>query len=131
MHFDLKDFYWFVGGDGTRAYSSKVRGFVAVDDPALLAWTADGSKPTRIDSIDDLIAVLREQNIPPYHHVRKSTIIGRLTDGQLAQAIAMLTVRQQERWRAPDQPAVNADDPETNAILTAVGADPAVVLAPE
>lgn len=81
--------------------------------------------------MDELVAVLREANVPPYHRVRKSTIIARLTDPQLAAALNLLNVRQRERWRASDRPAVNADDPETLQVLAAIGADPAVVMAPE
>jgi hypothetical protein len=62
--------------------------------------------------------------------VRKSVIIGRLTDDQLEAALRLMTVRQKERWRAPDKPSVYADDEETLAVLQAIGADPEVVLAP-
>ncbi|MBX9820847.1 MAG: hypothetical protein K2Y19_09345 [Afipia birgiae] len=82
-------------------------------------WIADGGVP--------------DPYVPPLvkHQIRKSTIIARLTDEQLAAAIGGMTVRQQERWRAPDQPLLNTDDPEAIAIIEAVGADPAVILAPE
>lgn len=63
--------------------------------------------------------------------IRKSTIIARLTDDQLAAAIGGMTLRQQERWRAPDQPLLNAGDPEAISIIEAAGADPAVILAPD
>jgi hypothetical protein len=99
------------------------------DDLSGLAW----SDPVQVRPSDAeiLAEVARLASLPPRYKVRKSTIISRLTDAQLSQAISMLTVRQQERWRAPDQPAVNADDAETIAIVKAVGADPAVVMAPE
>jgi hypothetical protein len=42
-----------------------------------------------------------------------------------------MTTRQKERWRAPDRPAIYADDPEANALLDAIGADGNVILAPE
>lgn len=64
----------------------------------------------------------------PRRRVRKSTIIARLTDEQLVAALEILTPRQMERWRAPDQPTVYYDDPETVAVLTAIGADPAEVM---
>ena len=65
---------------------------------------------------------------PERRLVPKSLIIARLTDAQLDAALALMTTRQKERWRAPDHPAVYADDPEAVALLTAVGADPALVL---
>ncbi|CEG08710.1 hypothetical protein BN961_02128 [Afipia felis] len=82
-----------------------------------------------------MIAVLREANIPPYHRVAKSTIIYRLTDAQLAAATEAFNkpenLRLRERWYAPDQPEINANDPESVQFIQAIGADPAVVLAPE
>ncbi|MDN4982251.1 hypothetical protein QY049_03295 [Bradyrhizobium sp. WYCCWR 13022] len=132
MNFDWNDHYWSIGGDHAQVYSSKRAIYVAVDDAGFVAWSAvDGNSVSQLATQADLVEFLRGANVPPYHRIRKSTLISRLTDAQLTQAISMLTVRQQERWRAPDQPAVNADDPETLAVVQAVGADPAVVMAPE
>lgn len=66
--------------------------------------------------------------------VPKSLIIKRLHEaGKLAAASAALNANLylRERWYAPDRPAVYADDPEALALLAAIGADPAVILAPE
>ena len=62
--------------------------------------------------------------------VLKSVIIARLTDQQLEAALAAMTTRQKERWRAPAHPSIYADDPEAVELVRAVGADPAAVLAP-
>lgn len=78
-----------------------------------------------------MIAVLRAANVPPYHRVAKSTILSRLGKEDSERAFALTTIDQQLRWNAPDKPSVNADDPETIAIIAAVGADASVVLAPE
>ena len=43
-------------------------------------------------------------------------------------ALAQISVADQERWNA--KPAVYADDPRALALLRAIGADPAVILAP-
>jgi hypothetical protein len=69
--------------------------------------------------------------VPPVlpAQIEKATILSRLTDEQLEQAISLMTVRQQERWRMPGYPMINVDDPELLAMLQAVGADPEVVLA--
>ncbi len=125
--YDAADWYWIIGGDESQLYASARAVLVKPDDAVYAAW---GGVPSRIASMGELIDVLRERGVPPYHRVAKSTIISRLTDDQLTKAISIMTVRQQERWRAPDQPAVNADDPETLAIVQAIGADPAVILAP-
>ena len=66
----------------------------------------------------------------PRRLVAKSLIVSRLTDPQLDRALAAMTTRQRERWRSPDHPEVNADDPDVLAILRAIGADLAIVLAP-
>lgn len=65
---------------------------------------------------------------PPRRMVPKWLIVARLTDQQLEQAIGLMTVRQQERWRAAAFPDIYADDPEMVAILTYVGADAEHVL---
>lgn len=134
MLFNPFAWYWIVGADKAQVYSSARAAMVPIGDKGYQQWSA--AMPgqvlgTPIASMDDLIDVLREANVPPYHRVRKSTIISRVTDEQLSNAIAMMTPRQQERWRASDQPAINADDPETIAVLKAVGADPAIVMAPD
>ena len=40
-----------------------------------------------------------------------------------------MTTRQKEQWYASDKPVIYADDAATVALLTAIGADPNVVLA--
>lgn len=66
---------------------------------------------------------------PVRRTIEKSTIIDRLTDAQLDQALSIMTTRQKERWRMPGHPVVYVDDPEVLGLLQAIGADPAVVLA--
>lgn len=126
-----ENWYWLVGDDESQVYSSAAGKFVEPTEGTYTRWKEDGGIPTRIDTFDNLIVVLRAANVPPYHRVRKSTIIFRLTDPQLEQALSVMTVRQRERWYAPDQGYINADDPESIAVVTAIGADPSVVLAPE
>ena len=122
------NWFWIVNGDEQRAFSSEAGAYIGVSE-------ADPTRTTRIDSEENMIAVLRAANVPPYHRVAKSTIIFRLTDTQLAAAVEAFNqpenLRLRERWYAPDQPAINADDPEFVAFVLAIGADPAAVLAPE
>ncbi|MCB2019808.1 MAG: hypothetical protein KDG44_03315 [Burkholderiaceae bacterium] len=80
-------------------------------------------------TVSDLLAEVPPEPAPPRARVPKSVVLSRLTDAQLEAALALMTPRQMERWRAPDQPTVYTDDPDTVAIVTAVGADPQVVLA--
>lgn len=66
----------------------------------------------------------------PRREVPKWLIVSRLTDQQLEDAFALMSLRQVERWRAAAFPNIHADDPEMLAILSAVGADAETVLAP-
>ena len=91
-----------------------------------LVWQEVPEDTTTRDTFVDG-AVVKE--VPP-EPVLKSLIISRLTDWQLDDAVGARSTRQQERWRAPDQPSVYFDDAETIAVLTAIGADPDEVLAP-
>ena len=90
------------------------------------------------DSYDSTIGFSRALPPPsppePPRTVRKSLIVQRLHDaGKLAAASAVLNsdIYARERWYAPDQPSVRADNPEVLALLAAVGADPVTILAAE
>lgn len=130
--FNPRDWYWYVAGDRDQVFSSARNGFVPLDDPAFLTWSdVAGRIVSTTPSMDDLVAVLRASEVPPYRKIRKSTIISRLTDAQLDAAMELMSRRQKEKWRAPDWPAINVDDPELLAVLAAIGADAETVLAPE
>lgn len=133
MIYNPSIWYWTVGDQSpaTQVYCGATGTYVPLSDPTYIAWVAAGGAASPVDTMANLVMVLRDANIPPYHKVRKSTVIARLTDAQLSAALGMLTQRQMERWRAPDQPAVNADDPDTLAVLKAIGASAAVILAVE
>lgn len=62
-----KDWYWFVGGDKTRVYSSNRGDFFAVADPAYSAWVSIGGVTSRIASAAELGEVLAPYNIRPTH----------------------------------------------------------------
>lgn len=132
--YDPSDWYLSILENGT-IYSSKRGVSIATDDLEYVDFLQSGNTATVCDTVDDLIEVQRRNNSPPYHRVAKSTIIYRLTDEQLAAATAAFNepanLRLRERWYAPDQPAINANDPESIAFVQAIGADPAVILAPE
>lgn len=105
------------------------------------------SKPARFDLPNDIVIMGAEPGWenseyrlvekaweepdpePERRRVDKATIVERLTDAQLEQAITLMTTRQKERWRMPGHPSVYADDPEVIGLVQAIGADPAAVLA--
>jgi len=54
MTYEPKNWYWYVGGDETRAYSSAVGNYVLANDASFQAWLALGNTPTSIASAFDL-----------------------------------------------------------------------------
>ena len=65
--------------------------------------------------------------------VPKSVIVSRLiAAGKIGAAKAALDASPAAfaRWFASDRPAINHDDPDALALLTAIGADPETILAP-
>jgi hypothetical protein len=111
------------GTNGDNCY------LVQMPDGALVRCYIDPEK-----GIEAHIADLLDPQEPPARRlVTKSLIISRLHEaGLLAAAKAALEadLYARERWYAPDRPAVYADDAETLALLSHIGADAAVILAP-
>jgi hypothetical protein len=65
--------------------------------------------------------------------VLKSTVQQRIIDaGKMADAYAALTANPVyfARWFAPDHPVVYCDDPDAVGLVTALGLDPEIILAP-
>lgn len=56
--FNPKNWYWIVGGDATKAYSSAIGDYVPAADSTFVAWKADGTLPTSIDTEANLGGVL-------------------------------------------------------------------------
>ena|SRR5580765_7767177 len=58
--YNPNDWYWIVGGNASQVYSSKaaIRNYVPVADTVYLAWIADGTLPTQIDTEANLGTVL-------------------------------------------------------------------------
>jgi hypothetical protein len=48
--FDPYNWYWVVASEATVIYSSAVNDYVPVADSAYVAWLADGTLPTKIDT---------------------------------------------------------------------------------
>lgn len=60
MNFEIANWFWRVGNDRSRVWSSARSAWVDVADQFFTDWAADGSAPTPIASIDDLAAVFNE-----------------------------------------------------------------------
>ena len=63
--YDPFNWYWYVGGDETKAFSSVSGDYVPANDATLVAWMADGTVPSRILNEDELGEVLAPYNIRP------------------------------------------------------------------
>jgi hypothetical protein len=64
--FNRHDWYWIVGADATRVYSSKACDYVAASDPTFVSWAADGTPPGKTDSEAQLGASLAtDQTLRP------------------------------------------------------------------
>lgn len=59
------DWYWFVGGDESRVFSSAAGRFVLPGNAAFKAFLDAGKTPTRIVSLDELADVLAGANVRP------------------------------------------------------------------
>jgi hypothetical protein len=88
------------------------------------------SEAAAFDGEQVIVTRVYESLPEPVRQIEKATVMARLTDEQLEQAISLMSVRQQERWRMPGYPNVNVDDPDLLAVLAAIGADAEEVLAP-
>jgi hypothetical protein len=60
--FDVRDWYWYVAFDQTRAYSSKVKDYVPNNDPTFRGWRLAGNTPTSIATEHELGEVLANYN---------------------------------------------------------------------
>jgi hypothetical protein len=83
------------------------------------------------------MSIITVRPAPPQEPVRatvlKSTVQSRIIDaGKMGEAYAALTANAVyfARWFAPDRPVVYCDDPDAVLLVTAIGLDPAVILAP-
>lgn len=81
-NFDPKNWYWYVSGDQTKAYSSASGDYVQAANPTFVAWLSDGTIPTAIDTESNLGAVLA----PYYPDVTRPAQAGILAGYQSEQA---------------------------------------------
>lgn len=65
MEYDPKNWFWKVGGDETKVFSSAVGDYVQLNAPAYLAWLALGNSPRAIDTEESLGEVLAPLAIRP------------------------------------------------------------------
>ena len=59
--YNPRDWYWILGGDESRVWSSRRKAYVPDDDEDYATFLAIGRRPTRIESEAELAAVLNAQ----------------------------------------------------------------------
>lgn len=62
--YTVTNWYWFVGSNRVRAWSSAQVDYVPASDPTFRAWLAAGNSPTVIPSAEDLAGLLSAQWVP-------------------------------------------------------------------
>lgn len=75
-NYDPKNWYWLVGTDATKAYSSALGDYVQAADATFAAWKADGTAPTNIDTEANLGGVLA-----PYYPTVTRPVPAAILDG--------------------------------------------------
>lgn len=63
--YEPKDWYWFVGGDKTKVFSSLGGNYVLVNNAAYLNWVTSGGVATNIDTEANLGVVLAQYDLKP------------------------------------------------------------------
>ena len=109
---------------------------VSIGDPAdKSTWRIDfapQATQAQRQAALDAVETFDPGAVSSHRLVMKSTIIERLNAvGKLAAAKAALDsdLYRRERWYAPDQPAIHADDAAAIELLVLIGADPNAILA--
>ncbi len=65
--YDPTNWYWVVGGDQTKVFSSAVGDYVPVSDATYVSWLSDEGAPTVIDTENNLAEVLSRNSVRPTH----------------------------------------------------------------
>ena len=98
--YNPQNWYWFVGGDQTKAFPSASGDYVLSADATLVAWLADGTRPTNIDTEANLGSVLAQYLQRPAN----ALVLGGYTDfhaqGIVGQAFFKVLFNHENRIRA-------------------------------
>lgn len=98
--YDPKDWYWIVGGDESRVFSSARGGFFPVGDATYQAWLRGGGFPTRIASKAELGEVLA----PHFARPEDADVLDAYKDSQATkltvETVAKVTFNHENRLRA-------------------------------
>jgi hypothetical protein len=125
--FDIYNWFWIVGGDESRFWSSAAGAYVET--------LPEGAGVTRIASeaeLDEVLAVYGRLGPTARRKLPKSVVQARLiAAGKMDAAYLALTSNSAyfARWFAPGHPEVYADDPDALLLLATIGADAEEIMA--
>jgi hypothetical protein len=94
-----QNWYWQVGADTTQFYSSVAGDFVPAADPTLVAWQADGTRPTKIDTTANLGDVLAPYNLRPVNAAVLDGYTSSQSAGLANQIVAKVLFNHENRIR--------------------------------
>src|SRR5689334_18523312 len=66
MFYKVSNWYWFVGNDTSKVFSSAAMAYVPVTNSLYAAWRAVGGQPSPILNAQELFEVLQQQWVPIY-----------------------------------------------------------------
>lgn len=64
MLYNILNWYWIVGGDTSKVFSSASLTYVSAANTNYTIWTAAGGRPSQILNADELLEVLQQQWLP-------------------------------------------------------------------
>lgn len=100
MDYSAKNWYWIVGGDESRVYSSAIGGYLPADDAGYLAWLAGGGVATRILNEDELAEVLANASVRPANAAILDKYKGSQADNLTMKLVAKVLFNHENRVRA-------------------------------
>lgn len=89
MIYDPRNWYWIVGGDETKVYSSAAGDYVPADNATYAAWVAVGGVATRILNSDELAEVLANASVRP----SQADMLDRFKDSQAGKLTLALVAK--------------------------------------
>lgn len=101
--YNVKDWYWIVGGSTTQVFSTFAKAYVPVSNARFVAWVTDRHRPTKIPTEAELFAVLAEQApecLPDNAagiRARQDNLIGKLTTEKVGIVLATVLFNHEKR----------------------------------
>jgi hypothetical protein len=114
--YDPFNWYWMVGGDANRVYSSAAADYVSVTAPAYVAWASDGTLPTQIATEANLGDVLASYLLRPVASVVLDGYTDRAARAIVTSTMFKIIFQHENRLRAIERAlSLNGSPPNLTA----------------